>query len=295
MRELGTTVMAYLRARHDLAPSTAANLRIQLRRFAFDLGWERSLAHIRTHHIEVWFSRKKWAPATSRQQLSVLRTFFAWCVDRTYLRRSPVASLRHVPLPRAVPRGLARPDISLVLDACTDSRSVLIVVLMCQEGLRCVEVSRLNLEHIDFGERIMLVRGKGGHERVLPVSDETLTAMLVYLTGYPASSGPLIRSYQRPSAGVTPDHIGSLVGRAMRAAGVKQRPYDGVSAHACRHSMATDLVRAGVHLRDIQQALGHASIATTQRYLPWLVGDLRDAMAGRHYQAPEPAADEDTG
>jgi integrase/recombinase XerD len=78
----------------------------------------------------------------------------------------------------------------------------------------------------------------------------------------------------------------------MRESGVKRRPYDGVSAHAARHTMATDLVRSGAHLRDIQHALGHASIQTTQRYLPWLVGDLRTAMGGREYGTPEdpPAA-----
>jgi integrase len=50
--------------------------------------------------------------------------------------------------------------------------------------------------------------------------------------------------------------------------------------------MATDMLRGGAHLRDVQNALGHASISTTQRYLPWVVGDLRVAMSGRRYGQP---------
>lgn len=60
------------------------------------------------------------------------------------------------------------------------------------------------------------------------------------------------------------------------------------SAHALRHTAATDMLRAGAHLRDVQAALGHVSLATTQRYLPWIVGDLREAMGGRTYSSGGP-------
>lgn len=54
--------------------------------------------------------------------------------------------------------------------------------------------------------------------------------------------------------------------------------------HALRHTAATDMLRGGAHVRDVQRALGHVELSSTQRYLPWLVGDLREAMGGRQYR-----------
>jgi site-specific recombinase XerD len=75
-----------------------------------------------------------------------------------------------------------------------------------------------------------------------------------------------------------------MVGGWIGDAGLKRRAGDGISAHALRHRAATDMLRAGAHLRDVQAALGHVSIATTQPYLPTVVGDLRTAMGGRRYR-----------
>lgn len=283
MCELQTAVVSYMKARSDLAETTRKQQRWQLGRFMLDLGPEREVGGIRPAHIEGWISGQRWTPATARTRVSLLRTFFRWCLDRRHIRRDPMTTIRSPKLPRSLPRGLSLIDVAAALRACPDARSRLIILLMCQEGLRCIEVSRLEVGHVDFGDRLILVRGKGGHERILPFSDETSRAMDSYLVAWPIGAGPLVRSYQHPHGPVTAAYISALVGEAMRAAGIKKRPYDGVSAHACRHTMATDLVRSGAHLRDVQNALGHTSLATTQRYLPWLVGDLREAMAGRSY------------
>jgi site-specific recombinase XerD len=151
------------------------------------------------------------------------------------------------------------------------------LLLMCQEGLRCCEVASHELGDVDFDERLMLIRGKGGHQRILPLTDETWGAIAEYLTDHPAHAGPLIRSYNDPYRPIDASYVSTLVARWIRAAGVE------ATAHALRHTAATDMLRSGAHLRDVQAALGHVSLSTTQRYLPWVVGDLRTAMAGRRY------------
>jgi site-specific recombinase XerD len=69
----------------------------------------------------------------------------------------------------------------------------------------------------------------------------------------------------------------------MYRAGINHAAYDGVSAHALRHTAAADMLRSGAHVRDVQAALGHAHLVTTERYLPTLVRGLAETMAGRRY------------
>lgn len=119
---------------------------------------------------------------------------------------------------------------------------------------------------------------------VLPISDETWMALTAYLSEHPATSGGLVRSYRQEWRALQADTISGMVSLWMSEAGIKRRPRDGVNAHALRHTSATDMLRAGAHLRDVQHALGHAHLATTEVYLPLVVKDLREAMGGRKYR-----------
>jgi integrase/recombinase XerC len=138
-------------------------------------------------------------------------------------------------------------------------------------------VSRLEVGDIDFEDRMMLVQGKGGRERVLPLSDQTWEALLVYLAGR-RSTGPLLRSYNHPGRGLSSEYIRIMVGRWLHASGTAG------GGHGLRHTMATDLLRRGADLRDIQIALGHSNLASTSVYLPFSdVKRLRHVMDGRWY------------
>lgn len=233
-----------------------------------------------TAHIEAWITGTKMAPATLRTRLSQIRAFCQWLIRHGHLDNDPSFFVDSPRPPRYVPRGLKSDAVGRVLDVCPDLRARAVVLLMCQEGLRCGEVAALELGDVDFDEKLILVRGKGGHQRVLPVSDETWGAVVEYLAEHPANAGPLVRSYNDPYSGLDASYVSTLVARWIRAAGVE------ATAHALRHTAASDMLRSGAHLRDVQAALGHVSLSTTQRYLPWVVGDLRTAMSGRRYGRP---------
>lgn len=224
------------------------------------------------------------APATRRAQISAVKGFCAWMVRRGYLSADPSAELPRVRLPRYLPRQVEVDAIARLLEVCPDERARLIVLLEVQEGLRCGEVAALQVHDISFADRVVTAHGKGGHERMLPLSDETWDALVAYLELHPVTAGPVIRSYRQRWAGLRPDTISGMVAEWMAEAELKRRPRDGVSAHALRHSCAGHMLKGGAHLRDVQAALGHASLSTTQRYLPTVVGDLREAMGGRRYR-----------
>lgn len=270
------------RRRAGAPKGTIANLRWALDSFSKHVG-NRPIDKIGTADIERWLENcGTYSPASRRAMLSTVRGFLRWCERRKYVRRNPANDITGPRQPRTLPRALTGGSGGLLLAACPDARARLIVVLMLQQGLRCVEVSRLEYADIDRYHGTMRVVGKGLHERVLPLMDETLGCLNAYLGEHPCVSGPLVRSYTQNRA-LNAGTISRLVSTWMLAAGIKAAPGDGISAHCNRHTCASDMLLADAHLRDVQAALGHAHISSTERYLPLVVKGLDAAMSGRKY------------
>jgi site-specific recombinase XerD len=271
-------------ARGVYVQDRARNARSILHNLADFLG-NRRIENVGESHIEDWLaSMEHLAPATRRDRLSTVRAFYKWAVRRGYAKRNPAATVDAPRQPRRVPRALTAGQIRAVLDHAPDARGRLIILLMTQEALRCCSVSRLTVGDIDLNYGTLRVVGKGHHEQILPLSDETRAALDDYLDEWPASAGPLVRSYRQCHRALAADTISGMVAQWMWEAGIKRKPRDGVSAHACRHTAATDMLRGGAHLRDVQAALGHASIKNTEVYLPLVVKGLAEAMGGRSYR-----------
>lgn len=272
-------------ARHELSPVTAKGVRWVLASFAASC--PRSPKKVRPVHVETWLTDQHVAPGTLRSRLSSVRTFCRWCVAHDYMRADPTVGVDGPRSPRSVPRALPAEYVGRLLSCAPDERARLVVCLMVEEGLRRAEVARLRVEDVDFRRRTMLVSGKGARERLLPLTATTWQALTDYLSIFPTTTGPLVRSYHRSRHGITPDHVGRLVSDWMHACGVKKRAWDGVSAHALRHTAASDVLEGGAHIRDVQAMLGHASLATTEVYLRRSDAvRLRAVMDGRTYSHP---------
>lgn len=279
---VGGLVVRYLAERHargELSVTSARTYREALWLLVISLGGSAvPVARLTRRRIERWLEADV-SPATRRNRLSICRGFCLWLVREGHLRRDPTVGIASPRQPRYVPRGLKHDAVTRTIIGAPDERARLILLLMCQEGLRAREVAALQLGDVDWEDRAALVHGKAGHQRVLPLSPETMAALDTYLTVHPPVAGPLVRSYTEPHAGIGAKYVAQLASRYLHFAGVN------ATGHALRHTAATDMLRAGAHVRDVQAALGHASLATTQRYMPWLVGDLRKAMGGRKYGA----------
>lgn len=279
--------------RGEIEAVTARDLRYNLRAFA-EVAGDPPAAELDRSHIDLWRDTVAMSASTMRNRLSQISMFCEWLIVEGHLMIDPTIGIRRPREPRRLPRGMKPEQVAALLEVAPDARGRLIVLLMVQEGLRRKEVAGLDMGDVDLDQQLVVVRGKGGHERVVPLTEETLEALRTYLREAPTSAGPLVRAHAMRAdglltgrwdtrCGLTASWIGKLMTEWMYQAGVKERPYDGRSSHALRHTCATDMLRGGAHVRDVQTALGHASIATTQRYLPWVVGDLREAMGGRRY------------
>jgi integrase/recombinase XerC len=270
-------------ARRELDPMTARNYRSALGGFLRVVGPDLPFT---ADDIGRWkAARADLRPSTLRSHFSMIRMFSAWLHLRGDLAANPTVGLRGPRQPRHIPRALNSAAVARLLQVAPDARARAIVMIMVGMGLRCVEVERLELGGWDHRSGEVVVRGKFDDERMLPVPAEVARAINEYLIEFPASTGPLIRSYRRPGHALRADTLSGMVSEWMRAAGVKSMPKDGVAAHSLRHTAASDVLDRCGDLRVVQEMLGHRNLATTSIYLRRArVEQLREAMEGRDYK-----------
>jgi site-specific recombinase XerD len=263
----------------ELSPVTLPTVKWTLRDFC-QFVRDVPIDQLDARHVESYLASINVARSTARQRFCHIRQFSRWLARHGHIAGDITAELRAPRPPRAVPRAYRREIIDRLLVVLPDARARLIVLLEVQEGLRACEVARIEVGDIDFGERTLLVRGKGGRERLLPVSTQTWDALEDYLGERPVKAGPLIRSYNEPWKGISSAHVQHLVQNWLRLVGISSG-----GGHGLRHTMATTLLREkGADVRDVQLALGHAQLTSTQIYLPFSDAHrLRSIMDGRWY------------
>lgn len=210
------------------------------------------------------------SPRSLARRLSAVRSFLRWISDGEGFDASRALSTRSPRYRRGLPRPIAPEQARAVLDLAGErhstpwvsARDVAVLTLLYGLGLRIGEALALQGRDWPMGETL-LIRGKGGRERVVPVLPVARDAVAEYLRLCPwprTPDGPLFFGVRG----------GKLYAGAIETAMVALRQSLGLpetaTPHALRHSFATHLLAAGGDLRTIQQLLGHASLSTTQVY-----------------------------
>jgi site-specific recombinase XerD len=247
--------------------------------------------------IRQWSQRiGGYAPATRRAYLSTIGCFCRWCVDEGLLAEDVTRHVSRVREPRRIPRARQHDEVQRIYLHCHTLRDRAIIALMVQMGLRSVEISRLETGDWDMQAATMRVRGKAGHERLLPVPTRAAEELCAYRDSIPSRPGPLICDRRVHRHGLTSSAIQKVVSNIMREAGVKQYGHDGVTPHTIRHTAASDVLNECGNVRVVQNMLGHASLATTEMYLRIAsIDQLREAMEGRDYRPALRGMPESTG
>ena len=242
-------------------------------------------------HVEKWLAGMDVAASTIRHRISVMRTFWRWCVEQNLCKHDPTLTLRAPRQPRAIPRSLTLDELTRLGMVLPDHRARVIVALMLHMGLRAGEVAGLDMADLDLFSNTMRVVGKGGHERVLPVPEAVRVFLDPYLGERGRGGGRLVRSLKDPAKGISAHAVSALLTGWMREAGLKAGAYDGRSGHALRHTTAENMYRHGVDLRTIAAAMGHASPNTTWVYLRHAanVEDLRQVMGQQIIEEQRPS------
>ena len=292
-RTLGDAVTAYVwdrRQRGELNDKSARGLASRLKMLTNVAGDDLPIGDFdRRAVLNFQRATGDQASGSRRAYLSTVRVFSQWAIAEGLLNVDPTIGIAPVKEPRRVPRALAEADVTRLLRAASeDPRDLALVWLMVGCGVRCIEVSRLELADYDDRARTVLVQGKAGHERLLPVPAAATSALNAYLATVPRLPGPLLRPSHLAGANreahLSSQYVSKVVNDLMIKAGIKHPGRRGVSAHALRHTCASDVLDRCGNVRTVQAILGHASLATTEIYLRRAdLGQMRDALEGRSY------------
>lgn len=255
------------RRRGEIQANTARDTRLILTTLATSFG-ERPLSRYGRHSIEKWMeSQGHLAPATRARRFSVVHCFSEWLFTHGHVKNLATLGVKPPQRKRRITRDIGDEEYWLLMDAAHTPRARLVVSLQYSLGLRCVEVSRLNVDDWHPGRRTLRVVGKGQKERIASVPENIATMIDDWLRSEHLSGGPIIRSVRDPNQGLAPTSVSGLVRRVFIEAGIKRRPFDGRSAHALRAGAATGIYETANDLRFAQMFLDHANVATTSYYL----------------------------
>jgi integrase/recombinase XerD len=219
---------------------------------------------------------------TGARRLSALRQFFRFLVAQGARADDPTELLESPRLPASLPKPLSEAELEALLEGAArlprrGPLAVALIEMLYCSGLRVSELAALPQGALRADAPLIAVRGKGGKERLVPISRRAREAALAAL---PAKARGRFLFASRAQAGhLTRQAIGLILKEAALAGGLDPAR---VSPHALRHSFATHLLSHGADLRSLQMLLGHADIATTQIYTKVLEERLTRLLEEHH-------------
>lgn len=216
------------------------------------------------------------------RKTSAIRAYFTDCVKRGTLDANPAAGLARPKTPRTLPQALSRRDTTTILDSIDgdDPKSLrdrAVLETLYATGLRVSELASLEVDTV-LGRDRLVVKGKGGRDRVIPIGVHARDAIERYLrAGRPA----LVKG--RATAALWIGGRGADMSTRTLRRLVRARA--GTFPHALRHTFATHLLEGGADLSTVQQLLGHVELGTTQIYTSLTRRHVRDTYERSHPRA----------
>jgi integrase/recombinase XerD len=282
---------------------TQAAYTFDLKQFRDFAGRDTLLLSISPEVLEAWarhMQSRPYAIASVRRKFAAVKVFFSYWVRRGEISSSPMWRLRlSLGKEQALPRSLSPSDTQLLIEQAwrgnrtsvlvhekpsnsqlLKTRNIAIVETLFATGIRVGEMVKLRVCDWQNDDSCFLIRGKGGKERLafLP-DDRSLRAVKTYMECRERFSISTSALFVNASGkAISEQGVALTLARIAEAAQITRR----VTPHMIRHTVATLLLRYGADLRIVQEVLGHASIATTQRYVHVAKDHLIATLRIRH-------------
>jgi len=236
-------------------------------------------------------STRGYARSSVSRKAASVRAFYSWAQRRGSVATDPAVLLMAPSSGSRLPSVLRAGEVRSLLEVpgsdATGLRDRAILELLYGSGLRVSELCGLDVQDVDLDGQRVRVTGKGSKQRIVPVGDFAAASVRLYLAegrgSFVSRAPPGMPALfiNRRTKRMTPRDVRAMLERHRRRA----LPDRHVSPHTLRHSFATHLLDGGAEIRAVQELLGHASLATTQRYTHVSKGRLFDAYQRSHPRA----------
>jgi tyrosine recombinase XerC len=267
--------LAYLTYERNASPHTIASYERDLRQLAAYLResgvrWTKA-SNVVLRGFLATLHEKKQKKSTIGRKLAAMRSFYEFGLKKKWIAENPAKILATPRQEKKVPSFLSEEEAAALLDLPSTARPVdlrdrAILELLYATGIRVSELVGADIDDVHLDERLVRVRGKGKKERLVPFGRKAAEALQDYLRVRPGllDRGPGGRAVFLNYRGgrLTARSVERMVRKYIRRTAVGRR----ISPHSLRHSFASHLLGRGADLRVIQELLGHASLATTQKY-----------------------------
>jgi integrase/recombinase XerC len=304
MDDLIERYINYLRYERNASPHTIRNYHSDLLQFRDYLKGGQAEAVVDVRSIDalrirgflaLLFDREKKKSSIARKLASV-RAFYKFLAKEGLLESNPAATVSTPKLDKTLPRIMTEEEMNTFLDRVAEAvqtgdpimrRDRAILELLYASGLRVSELTGLDLRSVNFGDGMLLVRGKGRKERIVPFGSKAKQALNDYLPVREKlmrdakKSGQTALFLNTHGDRLTTRSVDRLLKKYVRSFGPAVR----VSPHSMRHAFASHLLTEGADLRAIQEMLGHRSLATTQKYTQVSIKQLIDVYDRTHPKA----------
>ena len=234
---------------------------------------------------------REYASTTVARKVAAIKSFFHFLVAEGFITDDPTATLDSPRVRKYLPRAIAQEDVEKLLEAASKKdtprglRDRAILELLYATGMRVSELVAMNVGDVDLASASVRCFGKGGKERVIPIYERAVEATEAYLS---KGRVHLLRDSEEKALflnqrgqRLTRQGLWLIVKGYVKEAGLTVQ----VTPHTLRHSFATHMLRGGADLRNVQELLGHANIATTQVYTQVSNERLREVYDEAHPRA----------
>lgn len=295
------TFLEAMYAEQDASENTLKAYGADLKEFSDYLTKEKSdFLHANRSHIEgylVSLDTRGMAQATRARRLSAVRQLYRFAFEEGWRESDPATQIRGPKKKRHLPKTLTESEVDRLLEAAQQTgrsnadrlRNSCLMQVLYATGMRVTELVSLPVASVRGNPEMVLVRGKGDKERLVPLSPPAKMAIAAWLKPRDAAEDEAQTKGNQPSRFLFPSsgklgHLTrirfyTLVKEIAVVAGVSPET---VTPHTLRHAFATHLLAGGADLRVIQMMLGHADVATTEIYTHVLDENLKSLVLKHH-------------
>jgi len=247
-----------------LSPVTLKNYGYRLRRFMNFFG--KNVEDINTMDIRMYLAAYQkhtgCANTTLESEVAGLKSFFGWLETEEHIIKSPMRKIKYPKAERRIRQALTPEELELMRDSCKTLRERALVEFFYTTGCRLDEAVNVNKSDINWQDLSLRVIGKGNKERVVYISEKAKVHIRKYLLSRLDNCESLFVTERRPYKRLGRRSIEREISALGKAAGI-EKP---VFPHIIRHTTATDMMRNGASLSEVQHYLGHDDPSTTQVY-----------------------------